>query len=222
MNELQEKIERAFERSPEMIFGFTEIQYCDLGKDYKSALVFAVPYTNQLSVGNYNEKAFNDGILGAKEKLEIKVSEIENILKSEDIRYYIPEVAQKDDGRFRAEFSFKDAAASAGRGWFGKNDVIITEKYGPRIRLSSILIDCEFEYDKSYEKYMCPDDCNKCVDICPGHALLDVRWDVGMVRDDIIDISYCNRIRSAFYKSSDGGALVCCVWRFVRMETQNR
>ena len=66
--------------------------------------------------------------------------------------------------------------------------------------MSSILIDCEFEYGKSYEKCMCPDDCNKCVDICPGHALLDVRWDVGMVIDDIIDISYCNRIRSAFYK----------------------
>ena len=72
-----------------------KIPYCVLGKDYKSALVFAVPYTNQLSVGNYNEKAFNDGILGAKEKLEIKVSEIENILKNEGIRYYIPEVAQK-------------------------------------------------------------------------------------------------------------------------------
>ncbi len=212
INELQIKIEKIFEESPDMIFGFTEISYSDFGKEYKSALVFAVPYTNQLSLKNYNENDFHEGILGAKGRLEIKVREIENVLKENGIKYYVPEVAQKDDGRFRAEFSFKDAAASAGVGWFGKNDVIITEKYGPRIRLSAILIDHDFEYGKAYEKCMCPDDCSKCVGICPGHALMDVRWNIGMTRDDIIDISKCNRIRSAFYnKLGRWGACALCL-----------
>ena len=89
-------------------------------EEYRSALIFAVPYTHQLSLKNYRENIFNDGILGAKEILEKKVEEIESLLKAEDVKYYIPEVAQKDDGRFRAEFSFKDAAADAGIGWFGK------------------------------------------------------------------------------------------------------
>ncbi len=212
INELQLKIEKIFEESPDMIFGFTEISYSDFGKEYKSALVFAVPYTNQLSLEDYNENDFNEGILGAKSRLEIKVGEIESVLRDTGIKYYIPEVAQKDDGRFRAEFSFKDAAASAGVGWFGKNDVIITEKYGPRVRLSAILIDHDFEYGKAYEKCMCPDDCRKCVGICPGHALMDIRWNIGMTRDDIIDISKCNRIRSAFYnKLGRWGACALCL-----------
>ncbi|WP_155831490.1 hypothetical protein [Butyrivibrio sp. LC3010] len=109
---------------------------------------------------------FDEGILGAKDRLEVKVEEIENVLKKDGISYYVPQVAQKNNGRFRAEFSFKDAAAAAGIGWFGKNDVIITEKYGPRVRLSAILIDHDFDYGKAYEKCMCPNDCNKCVGAC--------------------------------------------------------
>ncbi len=211
-NKLQEQIHQIFEGSPEMIFGFTGISSGLFAEEYKSALVFAVPYTQQLTLKTYHEKTFHEGILGAKEKLESKVSEIESLLRKEAVKYYIPEVAQKDDGRFAAEFSFKDAAASAGIGWFGKNDVIITEKYGPRVRLSAILIDHDFEYGQPYEKCMCPDDCEKCIGICPGHALLDVQWQVGMGRDDIIDIHHCNKIRSSLYeKLGRWGACALCL-----------
>ncbi len=212
MNELQSKVVEIFNDSPDMIFGFTDISYSDFGKEYKSALVFAVPYTQQLTLENYKEKAFHEGILDAKDRLEVKVEKIETVLKKDGIRYYVPEVAQKNDGRFKAEFSFKDAAASAGIGWFGKNDVIITERYGPRVRLSAILIDHDFEYGKAYKKCMCPSDCEKCVRVCPAHALLNVRWKVGMGRDDIIDISRCNKIRSAFAgKLGRWGACALCL-----------
>lgn len=212
MNELQSKIVDIFYDSPDMIFGFTDISYSDFGKEYKSGLVFAVPYTHQLTLENYNEKVFHEGILGAKDRLEVKVKEIETVLKKDGIPYYVPQVAQKDDGLFRAEFSFKDAAAAAGVGWFGKNDVIITQKYGPRVRLSAILIDHDFEYGKAYEKSMCPPDCEKCVGICPAHALRNVRWEVGMVRDDIIDIYRCNEIRRAFEnKLGRWGACALCL-----------
>ncbi len=197
-NVLQEKIELIFKYT-EIIMGFAKIKDGQFMEEYRSALIFAVPYTHQLSLTNYRESTFHEGIIGAKQILEGKVEEIENLLKTEGIKYYIPEVAQKDDGKFRAEFSFKDAAAEAGIGWFGKNDVIITKKYGPRVRLSAILIDYEFEYQEAYETSQCPDNCDKCIKVCPGHALLNVSWKKGMTRDDIIDITRCNRIRSAFY-----------------------
>ena len=93
MNELQNRIVGIFEDSPDMIFGFTDISYSDFGKEFKSGLVFAVPYTQQLSLNNYNEKTFHEGILGAKDRLEVKVGEIEKVLKRDGIRYYVPEVA---------------------------------------------------------------------------------------------------------------------------------
>ena len=98
MNELQSKIVDIFYDSPDMIFGFTDISYSDFGKEYKSGLVFAVPYTHQLTLENYNEKVFPEGILGAKDRLEVKVKEIETVLKKDCIPYYVPQVAQKDDG----------------------------------------------------------------------------------------------------------------------------
>ncbi len=45
MNELQNKIVEIFDDSPDMTFGFTDISYSDFGKEYKSGLLFAVPYT---------------------------------------------------------------------------------------------------------------------------------------------------------------------------------
>lgn len=211
MNDLQNKIIRLFDKT-DMLFGFTQIKNGHFKEVYRSAFIFAVPYTHQLSLKNYREEIFNEGILGAKSILEDKLDEIETLLKKEGIKYYIPEVAQKDDGQFRAEFSFKDNAADAGIGWFGKNDVIITEKYGPRIRLSAILIDYDFEYSKAYEKSLCPEDCDKCIKVCPGHALRNVIWEKGMRRDDIINIADCNKIRSAFVgKLGRWGACGLCL-----------
>ena len=212
MNNLQKRIEDIFKDDYGILFGFTEISYSDFGQEFPYALIFAVPYTHQLTLRDYRENLFHEGILGAKQILEEKVNKIETLLKEEGIAYYVPEVAQKDDGLFRAEFSFKDAAASAGIGWFGKNDVIITEKYGPRVRLSAILIDHDFECGKGYQKCMCPEDCDKCVRICPSHALLDVRWNRGMGRDEIIDIARCNKIRSsACQKLGRWGACALCL-----------
>ncbi len=199
MKALQEKINQIF-KDTNMIMGFSKIDHGRFMGEYRSALVFAVPYTHQLSKRNYRESLFHEGILGARQILEKKVEEIEGLLKAEGVKYYIPEVAQKDDGRFRAEFSFKDAAAEAGIGWFGKNDVIITEKYGPRVRLSAILIDQEFDYPEAYQRSQCPEQCDKCVQVCPAHALLNVVWEKGMTRDDVVDIKRCNGVRSAFYE----------------------
>lgn len=69
-------------------------------------------------------------------------------------------------GILAAPFSFKYAAFNAGLGWIGKNDVAITEKYGPRVRLSAVLIDKQFTYGQRIVKSNCLDLCKKCIEIC--------------------------------------------------------
>ena len=127
----------------------------------------------------------------------------------------MPPVAQENETELRAQFSFKTAAARAGIGWFGKNDVIITERYGPRMRLSAVLIDATFDYATPVTRGRCPDDCFLCVQACPCKALKGVQWDVSMERDDLIDFHRCNRMRSAFIpklgrKSACGLCFVAC------------
>ena len=109
-------------------------------------------------------------------------------------------MAQRNETELLAPFSFKTAAARAGLGWFGKNDVIITERYGPRVRLSAILIDESFIYGQPIIKSKCPDDCTACVDICPCKALKNHQWTLETDRSEIIDYHKCNRMRSACIK----------------------
>ena len=196
----ENEIRDVFSRHPEMIYGFTDIPWSPYGESYASALVFAVPYTEQLSEEDYAEERFDSGIQGARTALEKTVDEITGILEKRGVKYWVPPVAQNNETELLAPFSFKAAAARAGIGWYGKNDVIITEKYGPRVRLSAILIDAPFSYGKPYTESNCPDDCTKCVDICPCKALKGRKWDINTERSDIIDYHKCNRMRSAFIK----------------------
>jgi epoxyqueuosine reductase QueG len=160
----------------------------------------AVPYGEQLSPDDYTEEKFERGIQTAKGRLETVTAEIEQILQMHHVKYWIPPAAQENETELRALFSFKTAAARAGIGWFGKNDVIITERYGPRVRLSAILIDEIFPYGQPVTAGRCPDDCTKCIDICPCKALKNRQWTIEKDRSEIIDYQKCNRMRSAFIK----------------------
>jgi len=178
-------------------------------------VVFAVPYGEQLSPADYTEERFDRGIQTAKAGLEGVVAEIEAILRDRGVKYWVPPVAQENETELRALFSFKTAAARAGIGWFGKNDVIITERYGPRVRLSAMLIDEVFEYGKPFTESRCPEDCTLCVEICPCRALKNRQWTLHTDRSDIIDFQKCNRMRSAFIpklgrKNACGLCLAVC------------
>ena len=191
------KIQQIFSEVPDVLYGYTDISYSPFSKEYQSALVFAVPYEKQLTLGDYTEERFEESILNAKSKLEIILKDIEIVLKEERIKYYIPPVAQQNEEDLLAVFSFKYAAVNAGLGWIGKNDVLITEKYGPRVRLSAVLLDYPFETGRKITESRCG-SCNRCVDICPHKALKGLNWDIHALRNDIIDYHLCNQKRSAY------------------------
>lgn len=195
---IKNAIDRVFKCYPEVLYGYTDISYSQFYKQYKSALVFAVPYTNQLSINDYSEIAFEEGIVGARNNLNIILAKIEPVLKDISINYYIPPVAQNNEEDLVAPFSFKFAAVNAGLGWIGNNDVVITEKYGPRVRLSVILIDELLPYGQPITKSKCPPFCSKCVAACPYKALYGVKWDIKKLRNEIIDYKLCNQKRSLY------------------------
>ena len=211
----EKEIRKLFSEYPDILYGFTDLSYCSYKDSYHSALVFAVPYGKQLTPENYTEEEFEQGIQTARSRLEIVVAQIEQILQKHQTKYWVPPVAQENETELRALFSFKTAAARAGIGWFGKNDVIITERYGPRVRLSAILIDAVFPYGRPFTACRCPENCTECIDICPCKALKNVRWTLEKDRSEIIDYQKCNRMRSAFIKklgrkSSCGLCLAAC------------
>lgn len=167
---VENNIRNVFLEYPEIIYGFTDIAYSAYASTYRSALVFAVPYGEQLTIETYSEVKFEKGIQDAKKIVDKVLAQLKKVLDEREIKYYIPPIAQNNEVDLIAPFSFKFAAVNAGLGWIGKNDVVITEKYGPRVRLSAILINEEFDYGKKISQSQCPENCKKCVDVCPFGA----------------------------------------------------
>lgn len=211
----EKELRALLDAQPDILWGFADISYSPYAERYTSALVFAVPYGEQLTPETYTEERFENGIQSARVRLEVVVAEIEALLRSRGVRYWVPPVAQENETELLAPFSFKFAAVNAGLGWIGKNDVVITRRYGPRVRLSAILIDAPFAYGQPKTRSECPENCTLCVDICPCKALKNRLWTIDSQRAEIIDYRRCNRMRSAYIprlgrKSACGLCLAAC------------
>lgn len=72
-------------------------------------------------------------------------------------------------GRFRSIVSQKHAAQAAGLGAIGRHSLLITPELGGMVWLGCVLCSAELEAD-ALQAPLC-NDCDKCVDACPVHAL---------------------------------------------------
>lgn len=63
-------------------------------------------------------------------------------------------------------FSHKHAAYLAGLGSFGRHNVLLTKKFGPRVRFNSILTSAVIPEDDIIDYDLCI-KCGNCVDACP-------------------------------------------------------
>lgn len=66
--------------------------------------------------------------------------------------------------------SLKTSAVKCGLGSQGKNTLLVTPKYGPRIRLIAILTTAKLDLDEPFQDNLCG-DCEKCITACPTHAI---------------------------------------------------
>ena len=67
--------------------------------------------------------------------------------------------------------SLKHAAVLAGLGIMGKNTIFMNETFGNMVYIGAVLIDEEIEPDTVAEDFKCPENCRRCLDACPQHAM---------------------------------------------------
>lgn len=96
----------------------------------------------------------------------------------------------------------KTVATRAGLGWIGKNGLLVTEAFGPAVRISSLLTNAPLECDDPVNGSLCG-ECSLCVDHCPGRALYGTLWEAGMPRERIVDVEKCyNKQVEIMYKAT--------------------
>ena len=71
--------------------------------------------------------------------------------------------------------SHRDIASLAGLGWFGRNNLLVTEKFGSQLRLATILTDMPLEHDEKL-KEDCR-ECRSCISVCPAGAIGEKKED---------------------------------------------
>lgn len=103
-------------------------------------------------------------------------------------------------------FPHKTAAVLAGLGFIGKSGLFISNEYGPRIRLGSILTDMPLPVNTG----ILPPDCGSCricVDSCPAMALTGNNWHENCERSHIVDPKACSDYMNEKFKHIGRGSV---------------
>ncbi|MHC4620045.1 MAG: GNAT family N-acetyltransferase [Planctomycetota bacterium] len=101
-----------------------------------------------------------------------------------------PTIEQLDYETLATRHPHKTVATRAGLGWIGKSALLVTEEYGPAVRLATVFTDVEFDVGNAIDSSRCG-DCTKCVECCPGKAITGKNWQAGAERQAIYDAFAC-------------------------------
>ena len=91
----------------------------------------------------------------------------------------------------RTRLSHKMVATCAGLGWIGKTALFISNEFGPRLRLVTILTSSTIENSKAPVKMSKCGKCNVCMEACPAEAATGLSWDTTLDRDEFFDAQKC-------------------------------
>ena len=86
----------------------------------------------------------------------------------------------------------KTVATKAGLGWIGKCALLVTEKFGSALRITTVLTDAPLDAANPVVKSLCG-DCMLCVDSCPGKAPSGRNWEPNLQRESFFDVFACEK-----------------------------
>lgn len=108
------------------------------------------------------------------------------------------------------ELSHKMVATRAGLGWIGKTDLLISRKFGPRLRLVTILLREKLKSVRPPVSRSYCGSCTICVDACPAKAANGLLWNKDVGRDEFFDPWKCREKCTEFGRVKLGAnARVC-------------
>lgn len=127
------------------------------------------------------------------------------LLKNGFDAMYIPASQSDPNNEFRGIFSHKTAAVKSGLGFIGKNNLFISNDFGPSVRLMTILTNMELPKQEQI-KHNC-EDCNECFKACPAGAIYGVSPSDDFNRDDIFSPEKCSHYMKTKFKHIGRGSV---------------
>ena len=211
-----DEINDIIDQGSDVVWSVADISYSSFKDNYKRAIVIAQHYDYPLPDEEYNEEKYHHVLAESKTVTDEKIHRIRQLADRYGINNLVPSSSQLNETELKAPFSFKYAAVQAGLGWIGKNGVLITRKFGPRVRLGAILLDYPFDGGIPVQKSFCG-TCNFCAEACPWKLINGTHWSPSTKRDDLLDYRLCNKKRSEYLeirgrKHECGHCILVCPW----------
>ncbi|HOP99914.1 MAG TPA: hypothetical protein PK604_03590 [Acetivibrio clariflavus] len=156
----------------------------DVIEDYSCAVLFgkalSKEYISTLKAGQIPKKK---EVLSVERKMDALAVKLAEQLKAEG---YESAVKLKV-----GLLPHKTIALRAGLGFIGKNNLLVTERYGCALLLGKVLTTAPFKTMSEIPKEPKCGNCNICVDVCDTKALLGKTWSIDTTRDEIITRKLC-------------------------------
>jgi epoxyqueuosine reductase len=202
--------------SQDYIFGFADLhglidqkfgafQYgISIGRRLDDAIVDGLKGSPTLAYFNYYKKINTELTeVSLKIQKELKNAGIESIpivptisFGTKGYEHYLENLSY--------DISHKMTATRAGLGWIGKTDLFISERFGPRLRLVTILLDQDPGITATpIEESRCG-KCTLCVEKCPAKAANGTLWNVHVHRDEFFNAHKCREMCGQLAKEKLG------------------
>ena len=117
----------------------------------------------------------------------------------------IPASQTTHSAAIAGDFPHKTAANLAGLGFIGKSGLFISERFGPRVRLATVLTNAQLPAGTPIAPRC--GECNACVAACPCGAIVGHGWTENLSRDDLVDAALCSRYMKDKYADIGRGAV---------------
>ena len=129
------------------------------------------------------------------------------LLEQNGYGYVCIPASQSIEGK-KGLMSHKQAAINAGLGTIGKSALFLSEKYGPRVRLGTIITDCDLSegFKEPLKENLCS-GCDLCVNACPAMALSGKEFNDNAPELPIIDVMACSKHMKEKFQHIGRGAV---------------
>lgn len=143
-----------------------------IGHKMIEEIIESIPltYTNDKLAQEYLDEYFN-----SHQRVSKIADKIVKKIENEGYDALVLDVSGKNEElNLKMPFSNKASAHLAGIGWLGKNNLLTTKEFGPRLTWATILTNAPLaDYAGDIMESPCG-DCVICVKACPGKAIKDL------------------------------------------------
>jgi epoxyqueuosine reductase QueG len=171
------------------------------GRGFPSALSYAIPMTPAIMAGIQQgpNQAYADEYTRVNNLINDTAAGLTAEIKGRGYRAQALAASERTDPvNIKGDFPQKTAATRAGLGWIGRHCQLITRKFGSWVRLGTVFTDMELPSGPPSERSYCG-TCTRCVEACPAGALKGRAWVAGMPREEILDVTACDRWKKENY-----------------------